>query len=407
MTRPGGGVCQRGSVLAPTGTLTTIWLIVFTDLIGFGIVIPLLPLYAEKMNPSPLQFGLLMAAFSLMQLFFAPILGRFSDRVGRRPVLLVSLAGAVAGYLLFAFADSFLLLLLSRIVAGIAGANIATAQAVIADVTAPEQRARGMGLVGAAFGLGFIAGPALAGVLVRLSPAAPGIAAAAFSAAAMAMTVLRLKETLPPERRHTAPRSRRGIAALIHAWRDPALGPLLAISLTVVAGFSAFEVTFAQLVYRRFGLHAGNIAFLFAYVGVLAAGMQGLLVGRLSRRLGERRLLLAGLAATSLGLVLVASQHSLPALVAVLPVLTFGQAMVMPALTTLVSHAAPAQQQGETLGAYQGAASLARVIGPVAGQLALGHLGLGAPAIAAGLAAAAAAVAAACLPPRIAGSRVL
>lgn len=192
---------------------------------------------------------------------------------------------------------------------------------------------------------------------------------------------------------------------MLHAWRDPALGPLLAITLTVVAGFSAFEVTFAQLVYRRFGLHAGNIAFLFAYVGVLAAAMQGLLVGRLSRRLGDRRLLLGGLASTALGLFLVAAQHSLPGLVVVLPVLAFGQAMVMPALSTLVSHGAPGDRQGETLGAYQGSASLARVIGPFAGQLALGHLGLGAPAIAAAVCTAAAAVAATALPPRTAESR--
>lgn len=391
--------------MAPPSTLVTILLIVFTDLVGFGIVIPLLPLYAETMNPSPLLFGLLMASFSLMQLIFAPILGRLSDRRGRRGVLLVSLAGAVAGYLLFAIADSFVVLLLSRVVAGIAGANIATAQAVIADVTPAEQRARGMGLIGAAFGLGFIAGPALAGVLVRISPAAPGIGAAAFSATAFVMTALLLEETLPPGRRDAVPR-RLGVAALLHAWGDPVLGRLLAIALAVLAGFSAFEVTFAQLVYRRFGLHAGNIAFLFAYVGVLAAAMQGLLVGRLAHRLGESRLLLVGLASTALGLVLIAAQHSLPALVAVLPVLTFGQAMVMPALSTLVSHTAPVERQGETLGAYQGAASLARVIGPMAGQLALGHLGLAAPAIAAALAAAVAAVAATALPSRAAASRI-
>ncbi|MEP0774481.1 MAG: MFS transporter [Acidobacteriota bacterium] len=385
--------------MASPGSLATIFLIVFTDLVGFGIVIPLLPLYAETMNPSPLQFGLLMASFSLMQLFFAPLLGRLSDRVGRRPVLLVSLAGAVVGYLLFAVADSFLLLLASRIVAGVAGANIATAQAVIADVTPPEQRTRGMGLIGAAFGLGFIAGPALAGVLVRISPAAPGIAAAAFSATAMVMTVLLLPESLPPARRGVASQRRAGLLALRHAWRTPALAPLLAVALAVVTGFAAFEVTFAQLVYRRFGLHAGSIAFLFAYAGLLAAVMQMTLVGRLSRRLGERRLLLVGLAGTAVGLLLIASQHSLPALIAVLPVLAFGQAMVMPSLSALVSHTAPGERQGETLGAYQATSSLARVLGPMAGQLALGHLGLGAPALTAAACALAAAAIAAALPP--------
>ncbi len=385
--------------MASPGSLATLFLIVFTDLIGFGIVIPLLPLYAETMNPSPLQFGLLMASFSLMQLFFAPLLGRLSDRVGRRPVLLVSLAGAVVGYLLFAVADSFPLLLASRIVAGVAGANIATAQAVIADLTPPEQRTRGMGLIGAAFGLGFIAGPALAGVLVRISPAAPGIAAAAFSATAMVMTVLLLPESLPPARRGRASQRRAGLLALLHAWRTPELAPLLAVALAVVTGFAAFEVTFAQLVHRRWGLHAGNIAFLFAYAGLLAAAMQMTLVGRLSRRLGERRLLLVGLGGTAVGLLLIASQHSLPALIAVLPVLAFGQAMVMPSLSALVSHTAPGERQGETLGAYQATSSLARVLGPMVGQLALGHLGLGAPALTAAACAVAAAAIAAALPP--------
>lgn len=391
-------VVHCGPDVATPGSLATIFLIVFTDLVGFGIVIPLLPLYAETMTPSPLQFGLLMASFSMMQLFFAPLLGRLSDRIGRRPVLLVSLAGGVAGYLLFAVANSFLLLLASRIVAGVAGANIATAQAVIADITPPQHRARGMGVIGAAFGLGFIAGPALAGVLVRLSPAAPGVAAAAFSASAMAMTILLLPESLPPTRRGRAADRRGQLIVLWQAWRTPALAPLLAVSLTVITGFAAFEVTFAQLVYRRFGLHAGNIAFLFAYAGILAAAMQIALVGRLSRLLGERRLLLLGLAGTAAGLLLIASQRSLPALMAVLPVLAFGQAMVMPSLSALVSHTAPVERQGETLGAYQATSSLARVLGPMAGQLALGHLGLGAPALTAAACAVAAAAIAAALP---------
>lgn len=383
--------------MAPPRTLATIFLIVFTDLVGFGIVIPLLPLYAEKLRPSPLQFGLLMGAFSLMQLIFAPILGRVSDRWGRRPVLGISLAGAVLGYLLFAFAESFAVLLASRVIAGMAGANIATAQAVIADVTAPEKRARGMGLIGAAFGLGFIAGPALAGVLVRLSPTAPGLAAASFSLIALAMTVVLLPESLPPARRGT-PEGRGWLAARLAAWRVQELRPLLLVSLIVVTGFAAFEVTFAQLVYRRFGLNEGNIAFLFAFVGVLAAAMQGLLVGRLARRLGERRMLLAGLLATSGGLVALAPQRQLPFFLALLPVLTLGQAMTLPALSTLVSACAPTHRQGETLGAYQSAASLARVLGPLAGQLALGHLGLAAPALLAALCAAAAAVGVLLLP---------
>jgi len=254
-----------------------------------------------------------------------------------------------------------------------------------------------MGLIGAAFGFGFIAGPALAGVLVRLSPAAPGVAAAGFSLTALLMTLFLLPESLPPERRG-APASGGWWATRLAAWQTPGLPPLLLISLAVVTGFAAFEVTFAQLVYRRFGLHEGSIAFLFAFVGVLAALMQGLLVGRLARWLGERRMLLAGLLATAAGLLALAAQHRLPPFIALLPLLTFGQALTMPALSTLVSAAAPDHRQGESLGAYQSAASLARVIGPLAGQLALGHVGLAAPAVLASLCAAGAAVGVLLLP---------
>ncbi|MFN3413126.1 MAG: MFS transporter, partial [Thermoanaerobaculum sp.] len=164
--------------------LTVLFAVVFMDLVGFGMVIPLLPLYADEYAPPPWVFGLLLASYSAMQFVFSPILGALSDRWGRRPVLLVSLAGSAVGYLLFGFADSLAMLFASRVVAGMAGGNVATAQAVIADVTTPEERAKGMGLIGAAFGLGFIAGPALAGLLLSVSPRLPGLAAAGFSALA-------------------------------------------------------------------------------------------------------------------------------------------------------------------------------------------------------------------------------
>jgi DHA1 family tetracycline resistance protein-like MFS transporter len=200
MRRAGTLVADAGGAMrSPRRVLTTLFLIVFTDLVGFGIVIPLLPLYAEHYRPAPWVFGLLMATYSAMQFVFSPILGRLSDRVGRRPVLLVSLTGSVIGFVLFALANSLVLLFASRLLAGIAGGNIATAQAVIADTTAPEDRARGMGLIGAAFGLGFIAGPALAGLLAPISPAAPGWGAATCSLVAFAMTLAYLPETRPAE----------------------------------------------------------------------------------------------------------------------------------------------------------------------------------------------------------------
>ncbi|MGE5237022.1 MAG: MFS transporter [Acidobacteriota bacterium] len=380
---------------SPRRALSTLFVIVFTDLIGFGIVIPLLPLYAEHYRPTPWAFGLLMAAYSAMQFLFAPLLGRLSDRVGRRPVLVVSLIGSVCGYLLFAAAHSLAALFASRIIAGIAGANIATAQAVIADITTAKERARGMGLIGAAFGLGFIAGPALAGGLVGFGEAAPGLGAAAFSLLALVMTLVLLPESLPPERRRTAPGSRWGAARLTLAWRRRELAPLFAIGFLTVTGMAMFEVTFAQLLHDRFDLSHAHVAFMFVYVGVLAAFVQGGLVGRLAHRFGERPMVVAGLAFSSLGLALLAAGSRLGAVVAVMPLLALGQGITTPSLSALVSHAAGEGEQGEVLGGFQGVSSLARVVGPFSGEMALGTLGVGAPPLGASLLALAALVGAA------------
>ncbi len=381
--------------MATRRPLATLFVIVFTDLVGFGIVIPLLPLYAERYHPAAWVFGLLMAAYSAMQFLFAPLLGRLSDRVGRRPVLLISLAGSVAGYLLFAAANSMLLLFASRLIAGLAGANIATAQAVIADITPRKDRARGMGLIGAAFGLGFIAGPALAGGLVHLGSAAPGLGAAVFSLAAFVMAAAFLPESLPKEQRGRRAASRWGVARLADAWRRKELLPLLAVGFAVVTGFSAFEVTFAQYLHNRYGLTEAHVAFLFVYIGLLAAVVQGGLVGRLARRFGEGTLAMGGLGCTALGLLLISGETRLWALMATLPFLAFGQGVTMPSLSALVSHSAGEASQGEVLGAYQGISSLARVVGPFAGEMVLGQWGVGAPPLTASILAAIAAVGAA------------
>lgn len=369
------------NVTRNTGPKTALFLIVFVDLIGFGIVIPLLPLYGELHSPSPWQLGLLMASFSAMQLVFSPLLGRLSDRVGRRPVLLISLTGSLAGYVLFAVADSMFLLILSRVVAGIAGANIATAQAVIADCTPPAERARGMGLIGVAFGLGFIAGPALAGVLVTLSPAAPGLGAAAFSAAAWILTAVYLPETHPPERRRDGPPARWGITQLAGVGGAGPVRRLLAVGFLVVTGFAAFEVTFAQFLNRRAGLGPSQVAFVFVYVGFLAALVQGILVGPVTRRLGERRVAATGLLAIVAGLTVLSASHSLSLILITLPFLALGQGLAMPAVTSLVSRQGGTDAQGLVLGAFQGVSALARVVGPIAGQLALGTWGAAAPVL--------------------------
>ncbi len=377
---------------SPRRTLTTLFLIVFTDLVGFGIVIPLLPLYAEHFHPAPWVFGLLMAAYSAMQFIFSPLLGRLSDHVGRRPVLLISLLGSVGGSVLFALAHSVAWLFAARLVAGICGGNIATAQAVIADTTPPEKRAHGMGMIGAAFGLGFIAGPAIAGVLAPVGMGAPGWGAAACSSVAWVMAFLFLPETHPRTAAgaSVAPAPRRSRLAFALDHRE--LVPLLAIGFVVVTGFAAFEVTFAQFLHDRLALSHSGVSFFFVYVGVLAAAVQGGLVGRASRRFGERTLLLAGLTATAAGLALLATAHRLGAVFAVLPLLALGMGFVMPSLSSLVSKSARADEQGAALGAFQGLGSLARVVGPFTAEIALGAWGVAAPQLGAAVLAVAAAV---------------
>jgi DHA1 family tetracycline resistance protein-like MFS transporter len=344
--------------------------------VGFGIVIPILPLYGERFNPSPLALGLLMASYSAMQFLFAPILGRLSDRVGRRPVLLVSLVGSVIGYLLFGFAGSMAVLFAARIIDGISGGNIATAQAVIADITGPEDRAKGMGIIGAAFGLGFILGPGLGALLVAVEPWLPGVAAALTSATAFTLVLFKLPETLSINARREARRHPLNLASLrktlaIH----PLVGLCFAIILLVIFAFSNFETTFAQFVTSQFGLGISRVGWLFVYAGVLGAVVQGGLVGRLAKVFGEGRLVVFGtvLAALSVGAVPYAG--SMGVLLAVLAVLALGQGLASPALSSLTSKLVRPDEVGGVMGVYQAFSSLARIFGPLWAEISYGRMG--------------------------------
>ncbi len=273
-----------------------IFLIVFIDLVGFGIVIPILPLYGERFQSSGLTLGLLMASYSAMQFLFAPILGRLSDRVGRRPVLLISLVGSVIGYLLFGFAGSMAVLFVSRIIDGISGGNIATAQAVIADITGPEDRAKGMGIIGAAFGLGFIVGPAVAALLVDIQPWLPGVAAAVTSSVAFLLVFFKLPETLPEDARRedASPSSEPGEPASRSLRCTLSLALCFAAILFIIFAFSNFETVFAQFASAQHGLGISRIGWLFVYAGVLGAVVQGGMVGRMVKIFGEKKLVVAG-----------------------------------------------------------------------------------------------------------------
>jgi len=353
----------------------TVFLIVFIDLIGFGIVIPILPLYAEALGPSPWVFGFLMASFSLMQFIFAPILGRLSDRVGRRPVLLVSLLGSAAGYLLFGFAGSLIMLFASRIVDGISGANISTAQAVIADITAPEDRAKGMGMIGMAFGLGFILGPALGGLLVGIAYWLPGVAAAVLSLTAFGMVLFLLPETADPEARREARRHPLNLASLAEALSHPLLGVCLIVVLFVVFAFSNFEATFSQLLHLKFELGKRGVSWFFVYVGVLAAIVQGGLAGRLARRFGEQRLIVAGTFLSFLALGFLPYTRSPAGMMAFLALLAVGQGITSPSLSSLTSKLVAKDEVGGVMGIYQSMSSLGRIAGPFWGELIYGLAG--------------------------------
>lgn len=354
-------------------SLLVLFLTVFIDLIGFGMVIPFLSYYAREYGASGMTVGAVVGVYSIMQFFFAPVWGRLSDRVGRRPILLVSLAASTTGYLLFAFTHSLGVLFLSRVIAGIGGANIGTAQAYIADATSPENRARGMGLIGAAFGLGFILGPPLSGILGQLGTnrglpgnLLPGLVAAALSCTALLIALFVLAESKPPD---LVPRS--GIPPQFdrRIWREIVTNGLLAslmagIFLTLLA-VAGMEVTVTLHGRDRFRFEQLDMAYLFLFMGVIVAGIQGVFIGKVVRRLGEKRVIVAGAIAFVIGFSLVPSVYRLPLLYFVAFLIAIGQGLCYPALTSLISKVSPDSERGSLLGLATSAGSLARFLGPL------------------------------------------
>jgi len=361
----------------------TLFLIVVIDLVGFGLVIPLLPFYAVRFGASPQLVTSLLAVYSLMALLSAPLWGRLSDRIGRRPVLMSSLAAGALAYLWMGAADALWMLFAARGLAGICAGNIAAAQAYIADVTTPENRAKGMGLIGAAFGLGFIIGPALGGLLAGNNPASADLAmpawvAAGLSGMALLGVAFLLPESRPLEARQNMP-ARSRFAAILGALRRPILSRLILVFFLVILAFSGMESTFALWAMRQFGWGPSQVAYVFAYVGLLSAVLQGGLIGRLSRRFGEERLLLVGLALIGIGLLTLPAARWLSLLALMLAALAVGMGLVQPSLNSLISRRAGGEEQGEVLGVSQSVGSLARVLGPLAAGFLFAEFGRDAP----------------------------
>lgn len=358
-------------------SLGVIFLTVFLDLIGFGIVIPLLPRYAETFlagDPRKgLKIGLLLASFSLMQFLFNPIWGRLSDRVGRRPVLLCSLAGFVISYGMLGWAPSLTWLFAARIIAGIAGANIATAQAYIADITAPDKRAQGMGLIGVAFGLGFTLGPALSGFLAgpdRLHPRYDliGFAAGGMSLAALMLAFFYLPESLPKEGVRAA-RPRLNWNNLRASLTRPGLAPLFFMFFVASFAFANMESTFSLFLEHRFQLGARAAGYFFVLIGLVIAAMQGGMVRILVPKFGEVPVLRAGLFVMTVGMFGLALAGSVPATALAIAGVALGNGLLGPASFSALSRAARVDEQGGVLGIAQGLAALGRVFGPVVGNL--------------------------------------
>ncbi len=367
--------------------LWAILFVAFVDLIAFGLIIPLQAVYAKRMGASGVTLGALIGVYAFMQMMFNPILGRWSDRVGRRRVLMLSIAGSVISHLMLGVGDlhrSLLLLFAARILDGISGANIATAQAYIADVTAPKDRAKAMGFFGAAFGLGFVLGPALgAGLVVvgRTVSGASGTAWPAFGAAVISTIAFVLVWRYVPESRPTEKKPDGGFrvfhwAAFREALAHPRLRELLVLVFTSIFAFVLLEATFVYLCAERFGVTEAGTGLLFAYIGVLMVIMQGGLVGRLVRRFGEPWLVGVGPFLTAVGFALLAcvpSAEGMTAawaflLVGCLPV-SWGHGLTGPCLNALVSRQARDEHMGAVLGVSQGMASFARGIGPIVGGL--------------------------------------
>ncbi len=358
--------------------LIIVFVTVFIDLLGFGIIIPLMPFYATHFGASAFQVGMLATSFSLMQFLFAPLWGRWSDVIGRRPIILIGLLGSAVSYLAFGLAHSLTLLFVSRCLAGIAGANIPTAQAYIADSTTPENRAKGMGMVGAAFGLGFIFGPALGGFLSQWGYQAPALFAAGLSLLNFLAALVLLPESLPPERRTTA-RRRSRVEVFRHAIARPRLPTVLAVFFLIVSAFASFESMFALYSQARFGFDSVTIGFLFAGVGVILAIVQGLLVGRVVRRLGEHRLVPAAIALLAIGLALVWVAGSVPALAFASAVIAVGMGFQSPSMLSVISQLSDPADQGAMLGVSQSLGSLGRIVGPLWGGFVFDRFGHAAP----------------------------
>ena len=351
----------------------TIWITVALDLVGFGIVVPILGRYAERFGASGLEVGLLFASFSLAQLVFSPILGKLSDRIGRKPVILISLLGTAIGSFVTGAAGALWVLFLGRVLDGASGASVAVAQGAVTDVAAPHERPRLLGLLGAAFGVGFVVGPALGGLAALGGEHLPFFVAGTVALINAVVAFFRLPETRPVEARVMANELRASDQGKVRLWG------LAVAGFTAIVAFSGFESTFSLLAGDRFDLTEASVAAVFVGVGLTLVGVQTLLVRPVNSVWGTERSVQAGLALNTAGLVVLSRAEQWPFLVVALLLLTVGQGLVTPNLSALVSGRVPDHRRGEALGFQQGVNAVGRVAGPAVAGLLYDHVSIGAP----------------------------
>ncbi len=371
----------------------TVLLVVFAtiliDFIGFSVLIPVLPLFAERLGASPFQVALILTVYALAQLLFLPAWGWVSDRVGRRPVILISLFGTVCSFVLLAFADSIGMIYAARVLAGFFAASIGTAQAVVTDVTSPSERARGMGIIGAAFGAGMIVGPMLGGLTAELHDKAPFYAVALLATLNFILAWFRLPESRPPQRRSPDWSELRHSfiptpVRLVMAVHDRRIGLFLYLFFQVFTAFAVLEALITLYMGDEYGATPLDVGLLFAWIGVVLVLTQGVLLRRLVNYAGETRLVVVGLTAMGLGLAAMAFVPSYGWFYAVGTVIAFGNGITFPSFTSLYSKACEAENAGELLGQGQAMATTGRIVGPTIGGLLMEHWFPSAPFLLAG-----------------------
>lgn len=360
----------------------TLFLVVFLDLIGFGMIIPVFPFYAERIGVSPSAVIFFIGLYSAGQLVGAPLWGSLSDRIGRRPVLLFTLLANAASTWMLAYADTGLTLALSRIAAGLAAGNISAAYAYTTDVTTDATRPKALGLLGAAFGMGFILGPALGGLLAGSeadnagSLARVAHAAAIMSLVALVLTAFRLPESLPPEKRRQRHAPRQSPRVFLSR---PVLGGLLTTTFVVISAVALMQSALALFSAERLGVGPRALGWIYAFSGVISVAIQAGIIGRLTTRFGARRLAAVGVVLVAIGMGGIPLATNLSVLLVALAIFSVGSALFNPSMSGLVAAAAQPQERGSVLGAYQAASSLGRVIGPVLGSGIATLAGLGSP----------------------------